>query len=154
MKTKIVATLFFITTLVTGCNFSDNKSQASYIELEKTITTLELNKKFKIKEINIVDFTQSDTIAIHNFPNKPQLKTRKLRADYKLKITGEDNNFIAKAIVTSSDSLNWEVKLLIVTERQKTDASKKETNYIWDLVKGSKKQYDLSHQVKIEQYNN
>lgn len=154
MKTKIVATLFIFITLITGCNLSDNKSQASYIELEKTITTLELNKKFKIKEINIADFIQSDTIAIHNFPNKPTLKTRKLRADYKLKITGEDNNFMAKAIVTSSDSLNWEVNQLIITEREETESSKKETNYIWDLAKGAKKQYDLSHQVKIEQYNN
>ncbi|MEA5458467.1 hypothetical protein VB796_05425 [Arcicella sp. LKC2W] len=154
MKAKIATTLFIFITLITGCNLTDDKSQASFIELEKTIDTLELNKKFKIKEIKIADFTLSDTIAIHNFPNKPQLKTRKLRADYKLKITGEDSNFMAKAIVTSSDSLNWEVKQLIVTERQKTDSSKKETNYIWDLVKGSKKQYDLSHQVKIEQYNN
>lgn len=154
MKTKIVTTLFIFITLITGCNLTDDKSQASFIELEKTIDTLELNKKFKIKEINIADFIQSDTIAIHNFPNKPQLKTRKLIADYKLKITGEDNNFMAKAIVTSSDSLNWEVKQLIITERQKTESSKKETNYIWGLAKGAKKQYDLSHQVKIEQYNN
>lgn len=154
MKTKIIATLFIFITLITGCNFSDNKSQASFIELEKIIATLNLNKKFKIKEVDITDFTQSDTIAIHNFPNKPQLKTRKLSDEYRLKITGKNNNFIAKAIVTSSDSLNWEVKQLIVTERQKTESSKKETNYIWDLVKGSKKQYELSHQVKIEKYLN
>ncbi|PWK18886.1 hypothetical protein LV89_04021 [Arcicella aurantiaca] len=154
MKTKIVATLFIFITLITGCNFSDDKSQASYKELEKTISTLELNKKFKIKEIDIADFTQSDTIAIHNFPNKPTLKTRKLSVDYKLKITGENDDFTAQSIVTSNDSLHWQVQQLTITDRKKTESSKKEINYIWDLVKGSKKRYELSHQVKIKQYIN
>ena len=134
MKSTLGLTGILVLALLSYTNF-DKTTHVSYKEL--TTFLMSKKEKFDIQKIRVDEFSLSDSTRIE-LGHKTY---RKLIANYEFTLISKQKDYLSKAVVTSSDSINWQLTQLSIIDKSIVNKTTTEHAYNWDFTKSFPNQH-------------
>ena len=136
MKSTLSLTGILVLALL-SCTDIDKTSHVSYKELTAFLMSKNVSGKFDIQKIKVDEFSLSDSTHLES----GHKTYRKLIANYGFTLIGKQKDYLYKAVVTSSDSINWQLTQLSIIDKSIVNKTTTEHAYNWDFTKSFPNQH-------------
>ncbi len=120
-----------------SCTDFDKTTHVSYKELTTFLLSGDVKEKFDIQKIKVDKFSLSDSTRLES----GRKTYRKLMANYEFTLIGKQKDYLSKAVVTSGDSINWQLTQLSIIDKSVVNKTTTEHAYLWDFTKSFPNQH-------------
>ena len=132
MIRKTIA-LFALVWSSVSCGRPDEPMHSSYGTLTEFLAQENLYQKLAIEKVNVDQLAIVDSKDYR--PDNKHMHRRSLEATYDFSVTARNSVYQTKAAIVSKDSINWQMKSLVLRGKADSVNAVTEITYTWAVDK-------------------